>query len=526
MRACTGGLIAIESVVLGLTTPHAVFEEVANEDNLEVILLLMFMVAATHFLKPMLLWVFSKVLLGIRTKWLAALTFCFASAILSAFLDALTVTAVLITVAVGFYRIYAAAEHLQLDETRHPDQLDAAQAEQLRADREEFKGFLCDLMMHGVMGTALGGCLTKVGEPQNLIVAAIMDWSFLEYFLRCAAVSVPVFFVGMFMCFVLERWCLFGYGATFPESIREELQRHADEQERLQTRADKAKLYVQIGVSLFIVVALAAHAAPVGLIGLAAIVLLTVFNGIIQEHELGHSFEEGMPFTALLVTFFAVVSVIHEQHLFEPIIQWVLGVDSLGTQLSLMYLVTGVLSMISDNVFVASVYMSSLRNFFDAKFDDDGSVPDPDPFPRDEFDVLAVAVNAGTNVLSVATPNGQAAFLFLLTSSLASLIHLTYLKMVKRAFPYFVVISLVGFLMVVFALEPMTTHLVEQGIVSNPADRELPTQASVNALVSPWSHSVHGVFQQHDMSYADWYQEHVMDINGTRYLAFPMHERR
>ena len=49
---------------------------------------------------------------------------------------------------------------------------------------------------------------------------------------------------------------------------------------------------------------------------------------------------------------------------------------------------------------------------------------------RDQFDLLAVAINTGTNIPSVATPNGQAAFLFLLTSSLAPIIRLSYGRMV------------------------------------------------------------------------------------------------
>ena len=40
---------------------------------------------------------------------------------------------------------------------------------------------------------------------------------------------------------------------------------------------------------------------------------------------------------------------------------------------------------------------------------------------REQFDKLAIAINTGTNIPSIATPNGQAAFLFLLTSSLAPL---------------------------------------------------------------------------------------------------------
>ena len=63
---------------------------------------------------------------------------------------------------------------------------------------------------------------------------------------------------------------------------------------------------------------------------------------------------------------------------------------------------------------------------------------------REQFDVLAVAINTGTNIPSVATPNGQAAFLFLLTSALAPLIRLSYGRMVIMALPYTVTMSITG----------------------------------------------------------------------------------
>ena len=46
------------------------------------------------------------------------------------------------------------------------------------------------------------------------------------------------------------------------------------------------------------------------------------------EHQIGRAFEEALPFTALLVVFFTIVSVIHEQHLFQPIIHAVLALDA------------------------------------------------------------------------------------------------------------------------------------------------------------------------------------------------------
>ena len=100
----SGGLLAIQAIALGLTTAKHAYVEV--EHNLEVVLLLVFMVAGIYFMKPLLMFIFSKVFTKIKSKVVLSLLFVFLSAVLSAFLDALTVTAVLISVAVGFYGVY------------------------------------------------------------------------------------------------------------------------------------------------------------------------------------------------------------------------------------------------------------------------------------------------------------------------------------------------------------------------------------------------------------------------------------
>ena len=71
---------------------------------------------------------------------------------------------------------------------------------------------------------------------------------------------------------------------------------------------------------------------------------------------------------------------------------------------------------------------------------------------REHFDKLTVAINTGTNLPSVATPNGQAAFLFLLTSALAPLIQLSYMRMVVMALPYTIVLTAVGFTAVIYLI--------------------------------------------------------------------------
>ena len=122
------------------------------------------------------------------------------------------------------------------------------------------------------------------------------------------------------------------------------------------------------------------------------IILLTASNGVIEEHKLGHAFEEALPFTALLVVFFAIVAVIHEQHLFSPVIEWVLTKDE-SIQPGMFFLANGVLSAISDNVFVATVYINEVKSVFDSGL-----------ISREHFDKLVVSINTGTNLPSVATP--------------------------------------------------------------------------------------------------------------------------
>ncbi|MBF4213087.1 sodium/proton antiporter, partial [Pseudomonas donghuensis] len=65
------------------------------------------------------------------------------------------------------------------------------------ADLEQFRAFLRSLLMHGAVGTALGGVCTLVGEPQNLLIGHEMGWHFAEFFLKVAPVSLPVLAAGL-----------------------------------------------------------------------------------------------------------------------------------------------------------------------------------------------------------------------------------------------------------------------------------------------------------------------------------------
>ena len=431
----SGGILAIEALFLKLTTPENAYHEV--DQNLEVILLLVFMVAGIYFMKPLLMYIFSKVFTKIKSKLILSLLFVFLSAVLSAFLDALTVTAVLISVAIGFYGVY----HKIHSGERDYDESGVKDKSELSGETlEEFRSFLRSLIMHGVVGTALGGVCTLVGEPQNLLIGERMGWDFIEFFLRMAPITIPVLFAGLITTVVLETTGIFGFGQKLPEVARTIIEHYTEEEDLKRTHKEKWGIKVQAVSAILLIIGLAMHIAPVGFIGLALIVVQTAFMGITEEHQLGSAFEEALPFTGLLVVFFVIVAMIHDQHLFKPIIDWALTLDP-SQQPSMFYLANGILSMISDNVFVATVYIGEIKTAYDA-----GAIG------LEQFEKLAIAINTGTNLPSVATPNGQAAFLFLLTSSLAPLINLDYIKMVKMAFPYTIVLGITGLFGIIYFL--------------------------------------------------------------------------
>ena len=425
-----GGLLAIQAILLGLTSPYSVYHE--TEANIEVILLLIFMVAGIYFMRDLLLYVFTKILLKVKSKPLLSFLFCFVSAFLSAFLDALTVTAVLISVFVGFYTIYHKVASGKTFTQDHDHNNDGGVHEYHREDLDQFRSFLRSLVMHGAVGTALGGVCTLVGEPQNLLIAEQADWEFIEFFIRMAPVTMPVLIAGLTTCVLLEMFKIGGYGARLPENVRSILSETDADRDQKRTSSQKAALFVQAVVVVILIISLAFHLAEVGMVGLLVIVLLTAFNGITEEHQIGRAFEEALPFTALLVVFFAIVAVIHDQHLFQPVIDVVLHMP-IEIQPTMFFIANGVLSAVSDNVFVATVYINEVKAALDA-----GDIT------REHFDKLVIAINTGTNLPSVATPNGQAAFLFLLTSALAPIIRLSYMRMLLLALPYTIVMTTVG----------------------------------------------------------------------------------
>lgn len=444
-----GGLLAIEACFIGLCEMGHVREEI--EANLEVILLLMFMVAGIHFIRDLLLFIFTKLFVTIRSNVAQAVIFCFMAAFLSAFLDALTVLAVMIAICTGIYAMYKKFICGDSEPSHISD--DRFVRSEYKADLEHFRAYLRSILMHAAVGTALGGVCTLVGEPQNLIVGEYAGWHFVEFAIRMSPVSAPVFVCGLLTCFLIEKIGLFGFGHSMPDSVYQVLVENDRKTTAELTSRDKLKLICQALCAVWLIIGLALHLAAVGLIGLSIIIFATSLCGITSEEQIGHAFTESLPFCSLLCVFFTVVTVIAEQQLFVPLISWVLSTPP-EQQLPIFYLANGVLSAVSDNVFVATIY---IQQIFEAL--KNGIID------HEQFNHLAVAVNTGTNLPSVATPNGQAAFLFLLTSALSPLIRLPYLKMMYMALPYTIVLTIVGLLCTTFLLPGMTDSLIEAGVL-------------------------------------------------------------
>jgi NhaB family Na+:H+ antiporter len=434
-----GGLLAIQAVFLGLVTPAGIQQEI--ETGLPVILLLMFMVAAIYFLREMLVFAFTKMLIRVQSRTLLAFLFVSTGALLSAFLDALTVLAVIITVAGGFYAVYhRVASGKPHHEAVHDTAADEGIREIYRLDLDEFRAHLRGLLMHGAVGTTIGGVCTLVGEPQNLLIGKEADWEFIRFAVEMAPVTLPAVVAGLATCLIVERFAWFGYGSPVPVAVRQVLTEFEQRESAEMTPRHKHVIWVQAIAAMLLILALGFHVAEIGVIGLGILVFTTAFTGIVEEGRLGKAFEAALPFTALLVVFFAIVGMIHQQHMFRPFLDWVLQLDPADQPVAL-FGASGILSIISDNVFVATIYITQVKEAFAA-----GAIS------LEQFNAMAVAINTGTNIPSIATPNGQAAFLFLLTSAIAPLVRLSYFRMVWMAFPYFISMTAAAGLGVLYLL--------------------------------------------------------------------------
>ena len=487
-----GGLIAIESIVIGLTNSHATYAEVLV--NIPTLLLLIFMVSAIYFIKDILFLGMTKLFLVFRRKYVLSLAFCLICASLSAFLDALTLVAVAIAVCFNFYAIYHRVKNHSGNER----------------EMEEFRGFLRNLIIHGTVGTIIGGAMTIVGEPQNIMIGTRMGWSFMGFIAHCAPVSLPAAIAGFIVCFSLEFFKCPGFQYQMPESARQLILKDYKTKIDEMTEHNLYVYTVQAIVLVLLILALALHVAEVGLIGIGLIIIVTAFTGLTKEHDLGVAFQNAMPFAMLIVVFFVILGVVHEQRLVAPLAEWVFTFSG-KSQLLALYIINGTLSFVSDNVFIATVFITEVEmvyangiisqmmkevnleaayangnvartitqyisSFPDIKIAPDCAIitqlikdvdtacasgtfaelaakyADKTVIAGEEFEKLAVVVNMGTNIPAMATPNGHAALLFLLTSALAPLLNLSYFRMFLLTLPYTLAMSLTGGLAIYFFL--------------------------------------------------------------------------
>lgn len=424
-----GGLLALQIIILQLTDTHLFYEEV--EKGLPVILLVIFMVAGVNFLRDMLFHLINKLVLGIKSRMIMNFSTIVAVSFMSAFLDALTILAILVAIATGFYDVYEkVASKVGYHDDPDPDDghIDALH----REDLDNFRAFLRGLLMHGAIGTAIGGVTTLVGEPENIVIGTAAGWDFVTFFLMTYEATIPTLLVGWGTCLIIEKMRWFGYGQELPVNVRQILYEEDQRNLNSATDGDRLKMVLQAVVAVLMIAALSMHLAEIGLIGLGVIVLATSVTGVVDEHRLAEAFAPGLPFASLLIVFYAIVAMIESQHMFTPVMEWVLQMDE-QQQVFMIFLTNGFLSAISDNVFVATIYMDLIT-----------PLKDSGQISQALYEAQSAAVVMGTGIPSMSTPNGQAAFLFLLMSGIAPRIRLGYGTMIYMAFPYFVVCTLIS----------------------------------------------------------------------------------
>ena len=419
-------LISIEIILLKLTTFEILTEEVRN--NFSLILMLIFAIAPIYFHKNIINFIFNKIIVKTKSKIVLSVFFLVTSAFLSAFLNALTVVAIIVTICSGLYGIY----------TEYYKKVEMLKDSKDRLEKRQFGSFLRSILMHSAIGTAVGGVSTMIGEPQNFLIAKTMNWSFKEFFINILPVSASVLVFAILVCIIVEKYKLFGFGTELPKDILEEIKKHQENKIKHMGDRVRVKIIFECISLICFIGMLAIGTIEVGIAGLIIIGFINALSGNTKEEEIGKAFESCIPFTGLIILFFVISSMIEQSKLFEPIINFALSFHD-GIQKLIIFISTGILSSISDNVFVATIYIGEISKAFS-----NGLIS------LEQFNSLGKIVNVATNITSMATPNGQAAFLFLLTSYITQKIYLNYSRMVVMAIPYTIVLSTVAIIISCF----------------------------------------------------------------------------
>lgn len=419
-----GGIIILQSVFIGLVN-------IKNLENIffehqKIIFFAIFMMSSIKFLKKILLLIFTKILLCVNSKIYLSLSYFMISAFFSAFLDALTVIMIIIVVTEEFYQVYL--NKMDVLQNQYKCDLENKNKKTIK----QFRAFLRNLVMQAAIGSTLGGSVTRIGEPQNMLISEVMHWSFFDFFIKMAPINFPVIIFSILTLIILEKYKLCGYGFTLPKEVKNFFIIHNKEMFNNNKIKYTVNLIIQFIILIWLILLTVFQVSDMSLIGISIIILTSSFCGINKEKNIGKNFAGSMSFIVLLIVFFAVVLIINEQKLFLPLIKLIMHINN-KMQYFLLYFFNGLLSSISDNIFVSSIFIQEAKNMFKDKL-----------INFHDFENLAITINTGTNLPSIATPNGQSSSLFLLTSKLAIMINLSYKRMFLMSLPFTIVISLVG----------------------------------------------------------------------------------
>ena len=390
----SGGLLFMQFLFMGLLPGEVYWLEI--EHNIALTLLLVFVVTGVDFLQKLLMTIFSGLIMGIKNLTSLCITFSVFAAVFSANMDALTVTAVMMTITTSML-----AAIMIIIEVKKAGYISDTEEEQFRA-------FLYGLMMSGLIGTMLGGMLTMIGEPQNYDIAKKNGWGMSEFFFRMIPIGAPVFIVGICALGWSVKKKKFGYGVEMPTRIRTSLEEHFNFEKAKMTMKEKFPIFVQMVVLFFFVYQLFSHQYELAVVGLFLIILIAVFTGINSEHTIAHKFVEAMGFVAVLMTFYGLVALINHHQVFTGVVEVIMEIEDQRFKAVAISAAAGAKSILSDNVLVELIWMTELDKLLLSS-----SIT---PW---EHDYYSIALNAGTNVPSILTPNGSAPFLFFFLSSLA-----------------------------------------------------------------------------------------------------------
>ncbi|MDD4409985.1 MAG: hypothetical protein PHW52_05040 [Candidatus Pacebacteria bacterium] len=302
-------------------------------------------------------------------------------------------------------------------------------------------GVIRILIYAAFMGSLIGGTATPIGEPQCYRIAEILGITdFGSFFAMIYMITIGCGLTILIEILMLIKLGVGEYRFKWPDP--EKVSAILRENSLNVPNREKVSNLIQLVAFFIFVLSLLLLAAYINifLLGMVAFGGMMMLQGKNREHYISHSTGEVINLILVLLALYGVAAALAQQGIILWIVLQVLTMPFL-MQLLLIFVVAGMISSFSDNVFVATIMVTALLIALSA-----------DVITMTSFVSLTIAMLAGTTLFSFFLPIGNAGGLCILMHQFCNEeINLDFKRMFLFGLPLIPVMAITSLVIITIA---------------------------------------------------------------------------